>query len=136
MKNNRRSFFLKSTLAFFGLASAPSVFASAKPKKVIDGRFVHMVFFWMSEGANPQELRIATEKFLKKVPEVMSYHLGEPAGTPREVVDNTYGVSLIVTFKSKEDQDAYQVNNDHKIFIEENKHLWTKVQIYDSWGQL
>lgn len=136
MKSNRRSFFLKSTLALFGLVAAPGALQAAKPKKVINGRFVHMVFFWMSEGANPQELRVATEKFLKKVPEVVSYHLGEPAGTPREVVDNTYGVSLVVTFKSKEDQDAYQVNTDHKKFIDENKHLWTKVQIYDSWGML
>ena len=39
---------------------------------------------------------------------------------------------LIVTFKSKEDQDIYQDDPTHLKFIENASYLWDKVKVYDS----
>jgi len=136
MNNKRRSFFRKSTLSLVGLGALPSVLYAGGSKKKIDGQFIHMVFFWLKDDVDRDVFRKDTENFLKKVPEVVRYHLGEPAGTPREVVNNSYSVSLVVTFNSKEDQNAYQQNTDHKAYVEANKDKWTEVRIFDSWGKL
>jgi hypothetical protein len=61
--------------------------------------------------------------------------VGEPAGTPREVVDNSYTVCLAATFASKEDQDIYQDHPIHQQYVEDNQDKWTRVQVYDSWAR-
>lgn len=101
----------------------------------INGRFIHMVFFWLKDTTDPDEFIQITEAFLKQIGEIRSYHIGKPAGTPREVVDNTYQVSLIVTFDSKEKQGVYQDHAVHVKYVEDNKDKWNKVQVYDSWGE-
>lgn len=131
--------FLKQTVAAIGtMGLIPwSATASSKGKKqIIEGRFVHMVFFWLKPETNVPDFISATESFLKEVKEVKKYHLGTPAGTPREVVDNTYTVSLVVTFDSKADQDLYQKHEAHVAYVEANKDKWTDVKIFDSWGAL
>ena len=95
-----------------------------------------MVFFWLKPEADADEFITSTESFLKQVKEINSYHLGKPAGTPREIVDNSYSVSLVVTFDSKEDQDIYQKHEAHLKYIENNNMKWTTVKIFDSWGAL
>lgn len=95
---------------------------------------MHMVFFWLNDGVDADEFIKATEAFVKQVDVVNSYHLGKPAGTPREVVDNSYSISLVVTFDSKEAQDIYQKHPIHVKYVEENSSRWNKVQIFDSWG--
>ncbi len=96
--------------------------------------FVHTVFFWMKEDLSDEEARFFEEGMEKlgKTPSILSYKWGKPAGTPREVVDNSYSYAWIVDFASSEDQDAYQVDPVHLQFIEDCKDLWTKVQVYDT----
>ena len=130
----RRSFFLKGILSTLGISSLTTISALAKGKPVIKGNFVHMVFFWLKETTDVQEFSKSTAGLMEGIEEVVSYHVGIPAGTPRDVVDNTYGVCLIATFATKEDQDIYQKHPVHLKYIEDNKHLWDKVQIYDSWA--
>ena len=104
-------------------------------QKIIKGNFEHVVLFWMNNPEN-QEERTLLEKGMKDLIKssryIVSAHLGVPAMTDREVVDNSYTYNYTVTFHSKEDQDAYQVEPVHLKFVEEYKHLWSKVQIYDS----
>lgn len=113
----------------------PTILKATQKDKVINGRFIHMVFFWLKPETDIADFQRATENFLMQVPEIVNYHLGEPAGTPREVVNNTYSVSLVVTFASKEDQDIYQKHQAHLKYIDENKDKWTDVKIFDSWGK-
>lgn len=132
----KRTFFRRSILSLLGLSTI-SLTAKAMAKgRYIDGKFIHMVFFWLREDADVKEFVRGTENFLNQVKEVNSYHLGTPAMTPREVVDNSYSVSLVVTFDSKEDQDAYQKHPAHLRYIEENSMKWTVVKIFDSWSAL
>lgn len=136
MKNpsKRRSFIKK---AIGGSLLAGLLPLTSRAQTSLDGRFVHTVFFWLKNPDNEAEKEQfvqGTRGFLSKVKVIKSVHLGAPAGTPREVVDNSYDVCLVVTFDTKEDQDIYQQHEAHLQYIEEYKQLWKRVQVYDSWG--
>jgi hypothetical protein len=102
--------------------------------KMAEATFVHTVFFWMKEDISKEESEFFESELEKlgQSPTINSYRWGKPAGTPRDVVDNSYGYAWIVDFASTADQDAYQVEPIHLAFIESCKDLWTKVQVYDT----
>lgn len=130
----RRSFFKSSLLTGIALGSMQGLLAMTTKKPKIDGKFVHMVFFYLKESTDVPTFKQETAAFMESMDLVKSYHIGEPAGTPRDVVDNSYSVCLVATFDSKEDQDAYQVHPIHKRYVEDLKDVCHKVQIYDSWA--
>ena len=100
----------------------------------VGGSFVHTVFFWLVDETLPTRGKFVTElmKFINNVEVIRTSHVGRPADTQREVVDNTYSYCLIATFDSKEDHDIYQAHPLHKQFIDNASLLWTKVLVYDS----
>ena len=96
--------------------------------------FVHHVYFWLKKPVTP-EIRLKFENGLKKlvtIETIVAKHLGTPASTDRGVIDSTYSYSLLLTFKSKEDQDIYQTHPTHLKFIDECEDLWERVVVYDS----
>lgn len=93
--------------------------------------FVHHVFFWLKEGASKEELRKGAEE-LGEIDLVRKIYVGEAVPSPREVVDDSFSLSLLLFFDNKADQDAYQVHPDHDKFIEKCGHLWQRVQVYDA----
>ena len=48
------------------------------------------------------------------------------------MIDRSYTYSLILSFKDKNAQDAYQVQEAHKLFLNQIESLVDKVVIYDS----
>jgi hypothetical protein len=96
--------------------------------------FIHHVYFWLAEPENAQHKRQLIEglKKLSKVPTIQRFHIGYPAGTSREVIDSSYSVSWCLFFSNAADQESYQVDPIHLRFVEECKHLWKKVIVYDS----
>src|SRR5690242_19418123 len=61
--------------------------------------FLHMVYFWLAAGggaAEAEQLAEGARKHLGAIPGVLRLETGFPAGTPRGVVDNSYGVALLV----------------------------------------
>ncbi|WP_235298495.1 Dabb family protein [Portibacter marinus] len=103
-------------------------------QKVEEPTFVHTVFFWMKDDLTEEEAKFFEEGMEKlgQTPSIHSYKWGKPAGTPRDVVDNSYTYAWIVEFANTEDHDAYQEDPIHVKFIEESSDLWTKVQVYDT----
>jgi|SRR5664280_1125917 hypothetical protein len=96
--------------------------------------FIHHVYFWLKKPVT-QEIRTRFEKSLKTlvtVDTIVDHHLGVPAATKREVIDDSYTYSLLLTFRNKEDQDIYQTHYIHLNFIRECEELWEKVVVYDS----
>ena len=96
--------------------------------------FIHSVYFWTNEDTKQSDIDQLIQDcktYLGTVKTVKRLQVGPPAGTPREVVDNSYAVNLIVYFKNKEDHDYYQKAQKHLDFIERNKDHWEKVQVYD-----
>lgn len=127
---------LKLALIIF-ISCNSFMFSQDKKKTELDKNFTHVVYFWL-ENPNNQDDRNAFEvslkKFLKNSKYAQTKFIGVPAETPREVVDNSYTYSLILSFPSREIQDLYQKEPAHLLFIKESEHLWKKVQVYDSIG--
>jgi Stress responsive A/B Barrel Domain len=96
--------------------------------------FIHHVFFWLAEPENAENRKLLIEglKKLSTAPTIQRFHIGEPAGTSREVIDASYSVSWCLFFASTLDQDRYQVDPIHLRFVDECKHLWKRVQVYDT----
>jgi Stress responsive A/B Barrel Domain len=95
--------------------------------------FIHNVFFWLKKGTSGKGKKsfLKALKGLAEIKTVHSLYAGKPAGTPRNVVDNSYDFALIVHFEDKEGHDAYQVDPIHDAFAASQSHLWTKVQVFD-----
>ncbi|MEA3462472.1 MAG: Dabb family protein [Bacteroidota bacterium] len=102
--------------------------------KELEGGFFHMVFFWLVEDTPEVKKKFLKElnHFVDQVDEIKKVHIGPPADTGRDVIDNTYSYSLVVTFDSKKEHDIYQEHKAHKQFIENASSLWEKVLVYDS----
>lgn len=96
--------------------------------------FIHTVFFYTPEGQTAEELAAleAGIRTLEEIPSVQNFYVGPAAGTPRDVVDNSYGVALIVHFTDKAGHDLYQEHPIHLKFIEDHQDKWERVQVYDS----
>ena len=98
--------------------------------------FLHTVHFWLKDDISENEKHHVLEgiRALAESPNVARLSVRVPAGTPREVVDNSYDFQLVCEFDSKELHDAYQSPEDeaHQAFIANFKPYWTKVVIYDS----
>ena len=70
---------------------------------------------------------------LQKKQQNQKKHLGKTGNTAkRDVIDNSYDYCMILTFPSLEAQRLYQDDPTHLIFIDQAKHLWKKVRVYDS----
>lgn len=98
--------------------------------------FHHTVHFWLRDDLTDAQRSnfIAAVKALGKSPHVATCRVGLPAGTDREVVDNSYDVQLLCTFDTPADHDAYESPEDetHARFIDTYSTFWTRVLIYDS----
>lgn len=98
--------------------------------------FIHHVYFWLvnPENVSDRDALIEGLTVLSALNTIESSHIGVPAETRRGVIDSSYGVSSLLIFKNKEDQDSYQVDPMHMKFIADCKHLWSKVIVYDTIG--
>ena len=105
-------------------------------KNEIDGVLIHSVYFWLNNPGNEterQEFEIAVKKLLNTNKLAVKKHLGKPGNTEkRDVVDNSYDYCMILTFPSVKAQRLYQDDPTHLIFVQSAKHLWKKVQVFDS----
>lgn len=128
-RSSRRRFFKVFAASGFAVMAGGTGLASAKDKS-----FVHHVYFWLKNPENEADRQKLIEglRKLAKVKTIQKYHIGLPAATDRDVVDNTYSVSWLVFFKNKADQDLYQTDPIHLKFVEECSPLWSKVIVYDS----
>ncbi len=111
---------------------------SATQGRAIEYPFAHHVFFWLNNPNNADE-RAQFEKAMQElltIPEIKAYHTGTPAPVEeRPVIDGSYTYSYLVFFEDIKGHDTYQVHPLHLKFIEENKHLWKKVLVFDSDGE-
>ncbi|GHE23103.1 Dabb family protein [Sphingobacterium griseoflavum] len=136
-KMERRNF-LKSVAVAGTSATVLSACATgandAAGQELTAGCIVHSVYFWLKEGLAKEEEQDFLNFFeaLKKVPGIHSFHVGKPAATTaREVVDNSFQYSLIVTFKNLQDINTYEKHPDHLAASEKYSKYWTKVAVRD-----
>lgn len=99
------------------------------------GKFAHIVYFWLNNPDNKEDRKafeVSLISFINQSEFIQSKFVGTPAKTDRDIIDNSYTYSLILSFKNKTMQDKYQDEPNHKKFIAESSGLWKKVLVYDS----
>ena len=107
----------------------------AQTPKTDSIEFVHTVYFWLKNPSDMSErakFETSLKKFINNSRYIKTKHIGVPADTNRPVIDNSYTYCLRLTFTSKAEQDKYQDEDIHKVFIKESEMLWEKVLVYDS----
>ena len=101
---------------------------------VKDDPFIHSVYFWLKDGVSGgdrMEFKASLES-LKKIRGIRKIYILEPAGTQRDVVDNSYDFALIIHFKHKAAQDAYQVDPLHVNAVKKMQPMISKFIVYDA----
>lgn len=94
--------------------------------------FVHHVHFWLNDKADLPKL-IEGLNSLANISLIRDIHVGIPAATDRDVVERSHDASLLTFFNTQEEHDAYQVDADHQVFIDNYaKPLCAKVMVFDS----
>ncbi len=96
--------------------------------------FVHHVLFYTKPEATEIDraaLRAGLET-LRQIPFLRTCHIGTPAPTNRPVIVRDYAFSLLTIFENGADEAAYQTHPVHLAFVENCKHLWERVVIYDA----
>ena len=124
-------------LPFLILALGTKEVTAQEHELTFNRTFTHVVFFWLENPHSAEDrakFLASLRKFMNNSKYAETKFIGKPANTPRDVVDNSYTYSLIVTFPSQEIQDYYQKESAHLNFIKEVSHLWNRVQVYDSVG--
>ncbi len=102
-----------------------------------DSNYVHTVFFWMKDPANEvanKKFEVSLRKFLDSSKYAKTQFIGRPPKATRDVVDDSFTYSLVLSFESAEAQEKYQKETAHLVFIEESQDLWDKVVVYDAMG--
>lgn len=129
----RRQFLDKGAKAAI---AGTAIFASASSpkKKQMENIFIHHVYFWLNNPGSIADRDKLVEGLTKlsKVKLLQQFHIGKPAGTNRDVIENTYAISWFTIFANAANQASYQTDPIHLKFVEEYKYLWKKVIVYDS----
>jgi hypothetical protein len=96
--------------------------------------FVHVVNFWLKPGLSEADIKKFEEgvQSLKVIESLVMFNIGKPAATDRPVIDKSYSYCELTVFNDEAGHDVYQQHPVHLAFIENCKHLWEKVLIYDS----
>ncbi|MBY0435958.1 MAG: Dabb family protein [Cyclobacteriaceae bacterium] len=129
MKSTRRKF-LTATAAVMS-STAIGSFAAPAEKRML----VHHVFFWLKNPGSKADLAKLLEGInsLKKIDTLRQVRIGVPAATTkRDVIDDSYSVSLLTVFDNVKGHDIYQDHPIHTKFVETYSNLWNKVVVYDS----
>ena len=133
MNPNRRNF-----LSNIGMAALAVPFLSSFREKHTNSEmknvFLHHVFFWLHNPTSIEDREKMVEGLekLAAVKNIKNFHIGKPASTNRDVIDSSYAISWFVLFDNADDQDSYQTDPLHLQFIENCRHLWSKVTVYDA----
>ncbi len=112
-------------------ASVPALGNSKSEKKSL----VHHVYFWLKNPTSKEDLNKLIDGIntLKKIDTLKMVKVGVPATTPkRDVIDDSYSISLLTVFDDVKGHDTYQDHPVHTKFVATYSPLWNKVVVYDS----
>tara|TARA_Y200000002_G_scaffold50209_1_gene36181 strand:+ start:123 stop:521 length:399 start_codon:yes stop_codon:yes gene_type:complete len=120
-----------SVLLIMGFMSTPSFAEEYNTEEQV----YHVVLVWLKTYRNEMRINkiIEASKELKNIPGVLEVSTGKVLRSARVIVDDTFDVSIIIKFASKEYLQDYLVHPIHvKIANEVIKPLANKITIYDT----
>lgn len=99
-----------------------------------DGTIDHIVFLWLQDSGNSallDSIKVHSRN-LDTIPGILSLSMGDAVPSERPVVDDSFNLGLIFSFKNEEDMKNYVTHKGHKDFIEQwIKPNSKKLLIYD-----
>lgn len=96
---------------------------------------VHSVYFSLHKNGAAEKKQFVNicKKYLTDHPGSLYFACGERAPEfVRDVNDKDHDVALLIVFEDKASHDRYAVSPRHVQFIDENKHLWRQVRVFDA----
>jgi len=115
----------------FGFISSSSYSEELKNENPV----YHVVLIWLKSYRNEMRINkiINASKKLKEIPGVLEVSAGKVLRSSRIIVDDTFDVSIIIKFASKEHLKDYLVHPIHiKVANDVLKPLANKIIVYDS----
>ena len=97
-------------------------------------KFRHVVVTWLKEHGNKEQQAklIAAGRDLRSIPGVVSIEMGRCVPSERPIVDSTYDVAFIMTFKDETSMKQYVAHPKHQEVVKSVlKPLTKKVVVYD-----
>ena len=133
-KSNSRRLFLKTGLAATGVLGFSNFIKAKEKNDMKKNMFVHHVYFWLKNPGSKEDLAKLVNglEALSKVGTIKMFHIGQPADTNREVIDQSYAISWLCIFENAAAQESYQTDPIHLKFVADCSSLWSKVVVYDS----
>lgn len=95
----------------------------------------HSVYFWLDESLTDDQWASFEDglKALFKIDVVNAGSFGKAASTPeRPVTHNTFDYALVLEFDSVEQHNAYQVHDDHHVFVDQFSQWFKEVRVFDT----
>jgi hypothetical protein len=127
-QSSRRKFISTAVI----LTAGSTTMAKSISMKTKENKIAHQVYFWLKNPEDRQKL-IDGVNTLKKIKTVRQIHVGIVAGTEkRDVIDSSWGVSLLLFFDDIAGEASYQTDPIHLDFVKNYSNLWSKVVIYDA----
>ena len=94
----------------------------------------HVVLMWLkdpSDHAARQKIIDASETF-RQIPGVLDVQHGRPVPSTRPIVDSSFDIGLVISFKDRSSLDAYGPHPIHQKAAQELIQPNTrKIQVYD-----
>jgi succinylarginine dihydrolase len=119
------------------LLFAVALFATLIPfANAAEPQLAHMVYFTLASDTpeNQEKLVAACQKHLSDHDGTVYFSVGTLAKDfKRDVNDQGFHVALNIVFENKAAYEKYAPHPRHLKFIEENKALWSKVRVFDSY---
>jgi hypothetical protein len=98
------------------------------------GHVDHVVLMWLKDPADHtarQKIIDASETF-RQIPGVLDVRHGRPVPSTRPIVDSSFDIGLVITFKDRASLDAYGPNPIHKKAADELILPTTRqIKVYD-----
>ena len=95
----------------------------------------HNVYFWLDESLSDEQKSSFEDglRALFEIDVVKNGSFGKAATTPeRPVTQNTFDYALVLEFESVEMHNAYQVHDDHHVFVDNFGKWFKEVRVYDT----
>ena len=95
----------------------------------------HSVYFWLradGDADDAQRTADGCRSYLSDIPGIVRMAICLPAGPSAGPIDGTYGAALLMEFETEAARDSYEVHPDHRRFLADFRHLWSRVVVYDS----
>lgn len=108
-----KMFFFRYSLKFFILFISLIPFISHA--ETYGSGVKHIVFCWLHEPGQPEQIEqvIKTSKELKIIPGVIDIQAGKAINSERPIVDDSFDVGLVMTFKNTVDMKNYLNHEEH-----------------------